>query len=227
VNGTANLAQVQLDTAMGLLTGLAATGSPVPGGVLDGLSLNQGVYAVSAAPGNGGFNLSINGVLTLDAQGQDNPFWVFQMSSSLITGASSTVNFINKGSTFNPGVYWVLPDTSGSATLGVNSTFQGNILAEISVGLNTGAKIGCGSALADTGAVTLDTNTISTGCNGSLSVDTSGGTPVVVFPGGTGGTPLPVPEPGTLVLLGSGLACLAARRQQIGARVTARLARTA
>jgi len=197
VNGIANTAQTQLDTAMGLLGGLATSGSPILGGVLNGLTLTQGVYALSAAPGNGGFNLSTGGVLTLDAQGQTNPFWVFQASSTLVTGSNSVVQFINAPSVgFNPGVYW---NVGSSATLGTNSTFQGNILAEISVGLTTGAIIGCGRALADTGAVTMDTNTISTGCNGSLSVSSGG---VVIGPGGT---PLATPEPGTFALLSSGL----------------------
>jgi hypothetical protein len=195
-------AQDQLDTALTLLGGLKTTGAPISGGVLDGLTLGQGVYALSAASGNGGFNLSTNtGVLTLDANHQTNPFWVFQASSTLITGSGSVVQFINTPALgFNPGVFW---EVGSSATLGTDSIFLGNIGAEISVGLNTRAKIGCGSALADTGAVTLDTNTISTGCNGSLSVVTGpGGTPVVIGPGGT---PLPTPEPGTFALLSFGL----------------------
>ena len=48
-----------------------------------------------------------------------------------------------------------------SATLGTTTLFTGDILAQASVTLNTGADITCGAAWARTGAVTLDTNTIS------------------------------------------------------------------
>jgi len=205
-NPFANTAQTQLGIALGLLGGLAPTGT-VLGGVLNSLVLNQGIYAVSAAPGNGGFNLSTNGVLTLNAQNMVNPFWVFNMSSTLITGSGSVVQFINAPAGFNPSLYW---NVGSSATLGTTTSFQGNILALTSISLNTGATIGCGSALAHTGGVTLQSNTISIGCNGpALSIQTgSGGVPVVVGPSGT---PVATPEPTTLVLLGIGIAGFVAR----------------
>ena len=206
VNGIANAAQTELDIAIALIGGLTPTYT-ISGGLLDGLILGQGVYSVSAAPGNGGFNLSTGATLKLDAQGLANPFWAFQMSSTLITGSSSMIQFINAPvSGFNPGVYW---GVGSSATLGTYSTFQGNILAQASVGLNTGATIGCGSALAATGAVTMDTNVISTGCDVSLQTD--GGGQFVLDLNGTP-VPTPTPEPGTLLLLGTGIAGLVARR---------------
>jgi Ice-binding-like len=100
VGGVASLAQSQLDTALGLLDGLSTSGS-ILGGVLDGLTLARGVYGVSAAAGNGGFNLSTGQVLTLDAEGSSNPFWVFQMDSTLNTGSGSVVQFVNQGANFN------------------------------------------------------------------------------------------------------------------------------
>jgi type VI secretion system secreted protein VgrG len=54
-------------------------------------------------------------------------------------------------------VFW---QVGTSATLGTNTAFEGHILALESITLNTGATILNGSALASTGAVTLDTNTI-------------------------------------------------------------------
>ncbi len=55
-------------------------------------------------------------------------------------------------------VFWRV---GSSATLGTSSSFTGDILAQASISLNTGATITCGAAWARTGAVTLDTNTIS------------------------------------------------------------------
>ncbi len=83
-----------------------------------------------------------------------------------------------------------------SATLGTTTAFEGNILALSSITLNTGATIGCGSALAINGAVTLDSNVIGGGCS---SVSSGGG-------GGGGMTT--VPEPGTVAMLGTGLILL-------------------
>jgi type VI secretion system secreted protein VgrG len=77
------------------------------------------------------------------------------------------------------GVYWLV---GSSATLGTSTAFAGNILAVESITMNTDATILCGSALAQTGAVTLDTNTITGNC---LSEE--------------------IPEPGTLTLLSMGL----------------------
>jgi hypothetical protein len=90
----------------------------------------------------------------------------------------------------DPNVFW---QVGSSATLGTTTKFEGNILALTSITLDNGASIGCGSALAINGAVTLNNNAIGGGCGGRSTV----------------------PEPSTLGLLGTGLAVLAgaARRR--------------
>jgi hypothetical protein len=194
-NLNAQNGQAALGGSLTELAGMAPLGGAIAGGVLDGMNLTPNVYTVSAAPLNGGFNLSAGGLLILNAAGLTNPEWVFQMSSTLITGSGSAVEFINAPSGFSPTVYW---EVGSSATLGTTTSFVGNIYALTSITLDTNATIGCGSALANTAAVTMDTNTISTGCSIS-STGTVTPTP------GTGGKTVFVPEPGTLALLSSGL----------------------
>jgi hypothetical protein len=76
-------------------------------------------------------------------------------------------------------VFW---DVRSSATIDTATSFQGNILALTSIALNTGATIGCGRALASTGAVTLQMNTIGGACDVGSVGGSSGGS------GGTGGS---------------------------------------
>jgi type VI secretion system secreted protein VgrG len=139
--------------------------------------------------------LATGDALTLNFAGLNNAAIVFEIGTSLTTGSGSSVIIENPGS--DDEVIW---DVGTSATLGTTTAFEGNILAVTSITLNTDATIGCGSALALNGAVTLDGNTITTGCNG-LSES----------PPPTS----PTPEPGSMTLLGSGLIALAGlvRRQ--------------
>lgn len=114
---------------------------------LGGSTLVAGVY-------NDPSSLFINGALTLDAGGDPNAVWIFQAGSTLITGVSSTISLINGAQADN--VFW---QVGSSATIGADSQFVGSILAQESITLNTGAMI-IGRALAITGAVTVDNNTM-------------------------------------------------------------------
>jgi hypothetical protein len=148
----ADPAKVDLNTAFATLNGLGCSSTIGPD--LAGLTLVQGVYCVPAAVSN------LTGTLQLDAQGNPNAVWVFQMSSSLDTSPNSTVSVINGGS--GCGVQWLV---RSSAVIATNTTFVGNILALTSITLNTGANVNPGRALARNGAVTLDTNTVNAvGC---------------------------------------------------------------
>ena len=70
------------------------------------------------------------------------------------------INFGSNGGS-DDGVFW---QVGSSATLGTGTSFEGNILALASITLDTAATILNGRALAQTGAVTMDTNTISNVC---------------------------------------------------------------
>jgi Ice-binding-like/Domain of unknown function DUF11 len=115
---------------------------------LGGTTQTPGVYNSAAG------TFGITGTLTLDAQGNPNAIFIFQAASTLITASASNVSLINGAQASD--VFWVV---GSSATLGTNSTLQGNILALTSITVTTGTTID-GRALARNGAVTLDTDTI-------------------------------------------------------------------
>jgi hypothetical protein len=192
LNGTANVnnaaaLQAQSDLTAGYLQAknLLSTGN-LTGTDLGGLTLSTGVYSFTSSA-----DLATGTTLTLE--GKPGALFVFQIGTTLTTGSGSSVIFINsltgKPMT-DPNIFW---QVSTSATLGTSTSFEGNILALSSITLDTSASITCGSALAQTAAVTLQGNTISSCGAGTTTV----------------------PEPGTLGLMGTGLALLtgAARRR--------------
>jgi hypothetical protein len=147
----------------------------------------------------------LTGTLTLDFTSNPNADFVFQIGSALTTASSSAVNAI--GGSIGSGIYW---QVGTSATLGTATMFAGNILADQSITLTTGADILCGRAIALNAAVTMDTNRIS---NNNTAEDFGSGRSDFGSYGFSGG-PAPVPVPPTMLLLGSGLAGLVALRKR-------------
>jgi hypothetical protein len=144
----------------------------------------------------GALSLDTGGVLTLNFQGLSNQTIVIVASSTLITGSGSSVDILGGNSTDS--VDWVV---GSSATLGTTTSFVGNIIASASVSLDTGATIGCGSVVAQTGAVTMQGNTISDTCTGLAVLTGSTSTPTPVTPVvGSGTTKVTVPEGGSTLL---------------------------
>jgi len=114
---------------------------------LGGMTLTPGVYHFSTSA-------QLTGQLTLDAQGNPDAVFIFQIGSTLTTASGSSVAMSGSGSPCN--VFW---QVGSSATLGTTTSFAGNIVALTSITLNTGSQM-TGRALARNGAVTLHSNSV-------------------------------------------------------------------
>ncbi|MDQ2751023.1 MAG: ice-binding family protein, partial [Actinomycetota bacterium] len=119
------------------------------GSDLGGLTLTTGVYCFSTSA-------QLTGTLTLNAEGNPDAVFIFQIGSTLTTGSNSTVAMLNGAQACN--VFWQI---GSSATLGTGTAFSGTVMALTSITAVTGADIE-GRLLARNGAVTLDDNTIHT-----------------------------------------------------------------
>ena len=137
-------AQNDATTAYNMLAG-EASDTDLTGQDLGGMTLISGVYTFSSSA-------QLTGTLTLDAQGDPDAVFVFQIGSSLTTASNASVVVINGGTDCN--VFW---QVGSSATLGTTTAFVGNILALTSITLTTGASVS-GRLLARNGAVTMDSN---------------------------------------------------------------------
>ncbi len=167
--GDANAMQAQNDltTAFNFAAG-EAPDQVLGSAELGGLILTPGVYFLASSA-------QLTGTLTLDALGDPNAVFVFQIGSALTTASNSSVVFTNGGQGNN--LFWKV---GSDAVLGTTTSFQGTILALTSVTLNTGASLGCGRALALNGAVTLDSNNVSV-CTADLGSSVPEPAPMAMF----------------------------------------------
>lgn len=133
---------------------------------LGGQTLTPGVYCYPSAPAR------LSGELVLDAQGDPDAVFVFQVGATLATAAGSVVRVVNggqqpeaNGQSAEPrarrraglcNVYWLVGE---SVTLGARSAFVGTLIAQSGIAAGLDATVD-GRALARTGAVTLDTNAV-------------------------------------------------------------------
>ena len=127
------------------------TASELGAGIIGGMTLAPGLYKWSS-----GVTIPITTTLTLDAQGDPNALWVFQ-----IAGAFSNLGnvvLINGAQAKN--VYWAVAGAGGpiGVTLGSGSSTVGTILSSYTIAFSgTGAALN-GRALSQT-TVTLAGNT--------------------------------------------------------------------
>jgi hypothetical protein len=147
-NEVAAKAQLDLTTAYDV-----AAGQPVlPANDLSGTDLGErklgpGTYRYNAAA-------LLTGALTLDAEGDPNAEFVFQIGSQLTTESASSVLLVNGASPCN--VYW---QVGSSADLGTTTAFQGTLMALTSISLKNGATV-LGRMLARNGQVSLINNVL-------------------------------------------------------------------
>jgi outer membrane autotransporter protein len=161
---------------------------------LGGTTLAPGVYTFNGAA-------SLNGALVLDAQGQNNVSWVFQIGTALVTSVNSSVTFINLGSNGGSdlGLFW----NAGSAiTIGANNAIAGNYLAGTSIAFGALAEGGA-RALVLAG-ISLDNDSLNAR-GGPAGGDLTGG--LTFGPSGAlvGSGSVQISSPGAYTAGGSGL----------------------
>jgi hypothetical protein len=134
--------------------------------------ITPGLYNAAAAVA-----VAAAGVVTLDAQGDPNARFVFQVGGALSFAAGAKVKLVNGAQAQN--VYWAV---NGAFSAAANAKFAGTALAATSGTIGTGALIN-GRALTET-AITMDTNQVYSGppsmtLTGGSAVDTNTSTPTI------------------------------------------------
>ncbi|MBR9974643.1 MAG: DUF3494 domain-containing protein [Bacteroidetes bacterium] len=145
----ANNAQLCLTVAYNDAAGRTLNVILVSDGELGGKTLAPGIYR--SAPGSFGIT---NADLTLDAQGDVNAAWIFQMPTSTLTVGNGR-KVILAGGANAANIFWQI---GTSATIGTTAEMKGTLMADQSITLKNGAVLN-GRALARIGAVTMDNAT--------------------------------------------------------------------
>ena len=114
-------------------------------GNIDGMTLSPGLY-------KWGTGVLIPTGVTLDARGDKNAVWIFQIAGVLAVGNGAMVTLSGGAQAKN--IFWQVTQ----ATLGTTSDVKGIILSATAITMNTGATLE-GRALAQT-AVTLQMNAV-------------------------------------------------------------------
>ncbi|HXN03723.1 MAG TPA: ice-binding family protein [Candidatus Acidoferrum sp.] len=143
--------QARNDAIAAYTTAAGEPGCTSTGVELGSRTLGPGLYC------NGTMAISAGLTLTLNGGG----IYIFQIASTLITGASSRVLLTNGAQPCD--IFW---QVGSSATIGASTAFVGTILANASITMVTAATLNgralasLGSSAPSQGSVTLDTNRI-------------------------------------------------------------------
>ena len=170
VNGTvfaggpvAAQAQADLTTAFNDAAGRQTP--VVVAGNIGGQTLTAGLYKSTSS-------LAISsGDLTLDAQGDANAVFIFQIASSFTMTSGRQV--ILAGGAKAANIFW---QVGSSATIGTTAVLHGTVMAAVSISMLTGSILN-GRALAQGGAVSIDTGG---GSSASIPVVTPPTPPTVI-----------------------------------------------
>lgn len=148
----AMLVQAKQDLTNAYLFAEGAT-SPAPAtvsGDQGGLTLAPGIYKSTSTL------LIQSGDLTLDAQGDANAVWIFQVASDFTTVGGAGGSVILSGGAQAKNVFW---QVGSSATIGNGTTFKGNVLALTSITMGPNATA-VGRMLARNGSVVMTSTNI-------------------------------------------------------------------
>jgi hypothetical protein len=123
------------------------TGGVVTAGAMAGAIIGPGLHTIVGAGSN-------TTTLTLDAGGDPNAVFVFQVGGALAMAAGSHV--VLTGGAQASRVFW---QVQGAGSIGANATFAGTLIALDAVGVGNGTVVN-GRVFARNGALTLDDNDI-------------------------------------------------------------------
>jgi hypothetical protein len=139
----------------------------LPGGVpivgnLAGQTFTPGVYKAATS-----LDLSVGGTVTLNAQGNPNAQFIFQIGSTLTLNNGSTV--LLTGGALARNVIWLV---GSSSTYGTTAVVKGDTIANTSITVNDNANV-TGRLLALNGAVTFSGTTGNTATSPAAAATTS------------------------------------------------------
>jgi Ice-binding-like/Bacterial Ig-like domain len=127
-----------------------ASGRPAgtPASALSG-TLTPGVYTSATT-----MTIAASSTLILDAQGNANAVWIFQLGTALTVSDGAKVSLVNGAKAAN--VYWAI---GTSSALGSNVSFKGSVLAQTANTVASGTTVE-GRLLCTSASITLVANTI-------------------------------------------------------------------
>lgn len=144
------LAKQDLTNAYLFAEGASSPAPATVSGDQGGLTLAPGIYKSTSTL------LIQSGDLTLDAQGDVNAVWIFQVASDFTTIGGAGGSVILSGGAQAKNVFWQI---GSSATIGNGTAFKGNVLALTSITMGPNATA-VGRMLARNGSVVMTSTNI-------------------------------------------------------------------